>query len=72
MKETMTWRGSRELADKIKEYWKAKGYIVETTIIPWVLPSGYTYYLIRSDLVNGLPSKPEKANEHVTNNKVRS
>lgn len=55
----LTRTGAEALEDAIKRYWALRGYIVETWCETIVDKShrGPSIFCVRSDMINGLPSK---------------
>ena len=55
-----SWDGANALADKIRNYWRKQGQIIEPHVEHAAMPSGRGgIFVVRSDLVNGLPVKRE-------------
>lgn len=54
MTDAFTEEGARALAKKIREYWKACGSIVTTTVESGSVGDG-RFWVVRSDMVNAMP-----------------
>lgn len=54
--------GARRLKAKIEEYWREKGYEVEVKLVeaPFVAAMRSARTDVRSDMVNGLPSRKKE------------
>jgi hypothetical protein len=63
--DTMTGAGASRLADKIRNYWRARGYTVEVTVIDTTttIKTG-PIYCVRSNLIAGLPPSPDRQVYH--------
>ena len=49
-----TWRDSQVLADRIRSYWRKRGYEIEVRV-ELVRSGTGAWYQVRSDLIGGLP-----------------
>lgn len=53
-RDWFTKAGADELALKIRNYWAARGYDVETQVIA-IKSDRDTWHTVRSDMINGMP-----------------
>lgn len=57
-RDSLSSDGAHHLAARIREYWRAQGYVepyVHVEAIPNRSKDGYSVYTIRSDMLDGLP-----------------
>ncbi len=51
--------GARALAQRIREHWAKRGYVVKTKLVPWLglvnSQHNSQFWCVRSDMVNGMP-----------------
>ncbi len=59
--------GARRLKQRIEEYWRERGYNVDIKLVEagFVAAMRSARTDVRSDMVNGLPTKREKDDERV-------
>jgi hypothetical protein len=50
------------LAQRIREYWAVRGYEVDVWVDKFTL-SDITYYVVRSDMINGKPRHARQSEE---------
>lgn len=58
-KDHYTYPGARALADRIVEFWRARGFL-GVSVEPFKIP-GFDMYGIRSNLSGGLPRQNRRA-----------
>jgi hypothetical protein len=65
--------GARRLKQRIEEYWRERGYNVEIKLIEagFVAAMRSARTDVRSDMVNGLPSRKADREEERSNPRVR-
>jgi hypothetical protein len=53
--DNLTEQGARDLAQRIREHWAAKGHVVSTWLVPiWI--HQHKVFEVKSSLVAGLPT----------------
>ena len=55
--DSLTYTGANNLAKKITEYWRVRGYAVKTFVEEASLGGEMRVFIVRSDLVNGYPQR---------------
>ena len=62
--------GARRLKQRIEEYWRERGYNVDVKLIEagFVAAMRSARTDVRSDMVNGLPTKRQAANDRGSSN----
>ena len=65
--------GARRLKQRIEEYWRERGYNVEVKLIDagFVAAMRSARTDVRSDMVNGLPSRKEERENARANPRIR-
>ncbi len=63
--------GARRLKQRIEEYWRDRGYAVEVKLVEagFVAAMRSARTDVRSDMVNGMPTKRSESNERASPNR---